>query len=241
MLFDLRSPARRRAIKVIYTMLAVLMAVGLVGFGIGGATSGGLFDVSNGCGGSDTKSAFEQDVKNAEKRVKATPSNPQAWAQLARVRYQDAAAGSDQTTGQFSADGRKKLVGVEQAWNRYLALQTEKRDPNLAALMVQAFVQQNKAADAVKAQQIVTDAKPSADGFYQLAVYAYAAGDTRTAELASQRSLDLTPKDLRPSVKERLDSAKQQSKGATGGGSNGTTGGATGGGATTTGGGSESG
>jgi hypothetical protein len=235
-LFDLRSPARRRAIKVIYTMLAVLMAVGLVGFGIGGATSGGLLDVSKGCGGTDAKSAFEQDVKNAEKRVKATPSNPQAWAQLARVRYQDAAAGSDQTTGQFSADGRKKLAGVEQAWDRYLVLETGKRDPNLASLMVQAFVQQNKAADAVKAQQIVTDAKPSADGFYQLAVYAYAARDTRTAELASQRALDLTPKDLRPSVQERLKAAKQQSQGATGGGSNGAAAAPSGGGATTTGG-----
>ena len=221
MLFDLRSPGRRRAIKFIYGTLALLMAVGLVGFGIGGNVSGGIFDASGGCGGEKPSSAFEEDVQRAEKRVKAQPRNAAAWAALARVRYQDAAAGSDQQTGEFSAEGRKKLAGVEQAWNRYLVLQPEKRDPNLASLVVQAFVQLNKAGDAVKAQQIVTDAKPSADSFFQLAVYAYSAGQTRTGDLASQRALDLTPKDLRPSLQERIDEAKQSAAGATGGGSNG--------------------
>ncbi len=220
MLFDLRSPARRRAIKVIYSLLALLMFVGLVGFGIGGATSGGLFDVSGGCGGSSQSSGFEKEVKSAEKRTTTQPSNPQAWAALARARYQDAAAGSDPNTGAFSADGRKKLAGVEQAWNRYLALKTEGRDPGLASLMVQAFVQLNKPAQAAKAQEIVTEKKPSADAFFQLAVYSYAAGDTRTGDLASQRALDLTPKDLRASLQDRLKSAKESAKGATGGGTN---------------------
>ncbi|MGI8593169.1 MAG: tetratricopeptide repeat protein [Solirubrobacteraceae bacterium] len=222
MLFDLRSPARRRAIKIIYTMLAILMGVGLVGFGIGGNVSGGIFDASGGCGGDSPSSTFEKDVEKAEKRVQAQPRNAQAWAALARVRYQDAASGSDPQTGEFSAEGRKNLAGVEQAWNRYLVLQPEKRDPNLASLMVQAFVQLDKAGDAVKAQQIVTEAKPSADSFFQLAVYAYSAGQTRTGDLASQRALDLTPKDLRPSLQERIDEAKQSAAAAaSGGGTNG--------------------
>ena len=225
MLFDLRSPGRRRAIKTIYTMLAVLMGVGLVGFGIGGNVSGGIFDASGGCGGDNPSSAFEKDVEQAEKRVKAQPRNALAWAALARVRYQDAASGSDQQTGEFSAEGRKKLTGVEQAWKRYLALQPEKRDPNLAALMVQAFVQLNKAGDAVKAQQIVTEAKPTADSFFQLAVYAYSAGQTRTGDLASQRALDLTAKDLRPALQERIDEAKESAAGAAGGAPGGAPGG----------------
>ena len=44
MLFDLRSRGRRRVIKVIYTMLALLLGGGLVLFGIGGDVQGGLFD-----------------------------------------------------------------------------------------------------------------------------------------------------------------------------------------------------
>ena len=39
MLFDLRARGRRRAIKVIYLFLALLMGGGLIFFGIGGSTS----------------------------------------------------------------------------------------------------------------------------------------------------------------------------------------------------------
>jgi hypothetical protein len=218
-LFDLRSPARRRGIKVVYTLLAVLMAVGLVGFGIGGATSGGAFDVSNGCGGSSSNNGFAKEVKAAEKRTVQQPSNPAAWAALARVRYQDAAAGADPNTGSFSQDGVKKLPGVAQAWNRYLALAQDKPDPRLAGLAVEAFVQLNRPADAAKAQQIVTNSNPTPEGFYQLAVFSYAARQNRTGDLAAQRALELTPKDMRAALKDRLKAAKQQStQGATGGG-----------------------
>lgn len=220
MLFDLRSPARRRAIKIIYSLLALLMAVGLVGFGIGGATSGGLFDVSGGCGGDEQANGFEKDVERAEKRTKAQPSNPAAWAALTRARYQDASSGTNPETGEFSPEGRRKLADVQRAWNRYLALKKEGRDPGLAALMVQAFVQMNKPAEAAKAQRIVTEAKPSADAFFQLAVYSYSARDNRTGDLASQRALDLTPKDMRPSLQDRLKAAKEGAAGATGGATN---------------------
>ncbi len=48
MLFDLRGRGRRRTVQVIYLGLAVLMGGGLVLFGIGGATPGGLFDAVSG-------------------------------------------------------------------------------------------------------------------------------------------------------------------------------------------------
>jgi hypothetical protein len=225
-LFDLRSPARRRAIKIIYTFLAILMAVGLVGFGIGGATSGGIFDVSGGCGGKDASNTFQQDVDKAEKRTQVQPANPAAWAVLTRAQYQLAATQADQNTGAFTADGRKDLLATDRAWKRYLALVKAKPDPNLASLMVQAYTGLNRPKDAVKAQQIVVDAKPSANAFYQLAVYAYAANDTRTGDLASQRALDLTPKDLQPSLRERLKEAKtsaQQAQPGAAGGAGGAT------------------
>jgi hypothetical protein len=225
MLFDLRSPARRRMIKVIYSFLAILMAVGLVGFGIGGATSGGIFDVSNGCGGSDnSNNQFQKDVDAAEKRTQTQPANPAAWAALTRAQYQLAATQADQNTGAFTAEGRKDLLATDRAWKRYLVLAGEKPDANLASLMVQAYTGLNKPKDAQKAQQIVTNAKPSANAFYQLAVYAYAAGDNRTGDLASQKALDLTAKDLQPALRERLKDAKtsaqqaQQGAGAAGAG-----------------------
>ena len=51
MLFDLRGRGRRRTVKTIYVGLALLMGGGLVLFGIGGHTSGGLFDAFSGGGG----------------------------------------------------------------------------------------------------------------------------------------------------------------------------------------------
>ena len=44
MLFDLRGRGRRRAVKVIYLGLALLLGGGLVLFGIGGDAHGGLGD-----------------------------------------------------------------------------------------------------------------------------------------------------------------------------------------------------
>ena len=228
MLFDLRSPARRRMIKVIYSFLAVLMAVGLVGFGIGGATSGGIFDVSGGCGGDDPNNQFQEDVDKAQERTQTQPSSPGAWAALTRAQYQLAATQADQNTGAFTADGRKDLIAADRSWKRYLTLVGEKPNPNLASLMVQAYTGLNRPKDAVKAQQIVTDAQPSANAFYQLAVYGYAANDTRTGDLAGQRALDLTAKDLQPGLRERLKDAKESAQQAQqGGGAGGAGGGST--------------
>jgi hypothetical protein len=227
MLFDLRSPGRRRMIKVIYSMLAVLMAVGLVGFGIGGATSGGIFDVSGGCGGDDANNQFQEDVDKAQERTKTQPSNPAAWAALTRAQYQLAATQADPETGAFTADGRKELLATDRAYKRYLVLAGERPDANLASLMVQAYTGLNRPKEAVKAQQIVVDQKPSANAFYQLAVYGYAAGDTRTGDLASQRAIDLTPKDLQPALRERLKDAKESSQQTQPGAAPGGAGGAT--------------
>ena len=51
MLFDLRSGARRRTVKVVYLGLALLMFVGFVGFGIGSSgLGGGIGDAITGNG-----------------------------------------------------------------------------------------------------------------------------------------------------------------------------------------------
>src|SRR3989442_11281142 len=104
MLFDLRG-RRRRAVQATYLTLALLMGGGLVLFGIGGNTSGGLFDafkndVRQGGGGT----TFEKRIKTAQARATANPKDAAAWAALAKLRYQQAGAvGYDQNTGQFTA------------------------------------------------------------------------------------------------------------------------------------------
>src|SRR3954463_8528541 len=101
MLFDLRAPGRRRTIKVVYVMLALLMGGGLIFFGIGGATSGGLLDAFQGGNGGGTSASKLAQTKadKAEKTVHLSPSDAAAWAALAKAQYQQAGLEQDETTG----------------------------------------------------------------------------------------------------------------------------------------------
>jgi hypothetical protein len=217
MLFDLRGRGRRRTVQVIYLTLAVLMGGGLVLFGIGGSVSGGLFDaIGLTGGGGGGQSANEQLVKQekaALRRIKANPKDAAAWATVTRLRYQQAGQGDnyDQNTGQFTAAGRRELSKAADAWSRYLALNPPKPDPNVAALMVQAFgpLGLNRPKDGVLAAEVVAEARPSAQSFYQLAVFAYAAGQTRKGDLAGAKAISLAPKDQRAAVKAQIDAAKK--------------------------------
>jgi hypothetical protein len=220
MLFDLRARGRRRTIQVIYVFLAVLMGGGLVFFGIGGATSGGLFDAFKSGGGSSSgNDVLEKNVKKAETRVRIRPRDPAAWAALTRARYQVAGLGDnyDQNTGAFTAKGKKALVPVERSWDRYVALNPPKPSPDLASLMVQALgpAGLNHADKAVAAQEIVVDARPASTGLYtQLAALAYEAGQTRKGDLASQKAIALAPKDQRSTLRDEFKQLKTQSAAA---------------------------
>src|SRR5215217_1581794 len=72
MLFDLRGRGRRRTVQVIYLSLAILMGGGLVLFGIGGATSGGLFDAISGDGNTSSGTeALERTATTAQAATEA--------------------------------------------------------------------------------------------------------------------------------------------------------------------------
>ena len=53
--------------------------------------------------------------------------------------------------------------------------------------MVQAFGALNQPAKAATAQEVITDARPTASTFTQLAIFAYQAGQTRKGDLARTR------------------------------------------------------
>lgn len=214
MLFDVRGTGRRRAIKIIYSGLAILMGAGLVLFGIGGAVSGGLLDAFKSGSTSSGDDRLQKDVTRLQRQIRANPRDAVALASLARTQYQVAGTGNnyDQATGAFTTGGINQLRRVKVTWDRYLALNPKKPDDNVASLMVQAFGSAglNDPAEAVTAQEIIVDArKPNANLFTQLALFAYQAGQVRKGDLASGRAVDLTAKDLKASLKERLKQAKQ--------------------------------
>ncbi|HEX8103729.1 MAG TPA: hypothetical protein VF533_14025 [Solirubrobacteraceae bacterium] len=217
MLFDLRGRGRRNTIKVIYVSLAILMGGGLVLFGIGGDVSGGLVDAITGSssGGDDGTSRFVDRERKAAARTRANPQDAQAWADLARARYQQAGIGEnfDPSRNAYTAKGRAKLQGAADAWVAY-----QKLDPpaakasQVARIMVQVYGPGalEKPEEATAAQEIVAEANPKANTYAQLAQLAYAAGQKRKGDLAKDKAIQLAPKDEREALKGQLESAAAQ-------------------------------
>jgi hypothetical protein len=219
MLFDLRGRGRRRAVQVIYVSLALLLGGGLVLFGVGAGTGGGgLLDAfKNDSGAQSASDQFKKRIESAERGTQLRPTDPKAWATLTQVRFQKAIAdGYDQTNGVFTDQGKDELRATEAAWDKYLTL-TKKPDPNVANVMVQAFGQVglNEPDKAVAAMETyLSSREPTGPLYVQYAALAYQAGQTRKAELASKKALQLTPKDDREQIKAQLDAARQAASAA---------------------------
>ena len=214
MLFDLQSRGRKNIVKVIYLGLAIVMGGGLVLFGVGtGTGGGGLLDIFTG-GGSSTSAQVSTAEKRASKEVRVHPRDPQAWADLARARYQTAGLGEnyDQTTNTFTESGREKLSTAAAAWQRYLTLDPQPPDATLARLMAQAYAETglNDPAVAASAMEIVTEQRPTASAYATLAQYAYLATQIRKGDLAAARAVQLAPSAQQRLVRVQLANLKRQ-------------------------------
>jgi hypothetical protein len=218
MLFDLRSGARRRTVKVVYLGLALLMFVGFVGFSIGSSgLSGGIVDAITGngtTGGGDTAAVdrLTTQVRSADAKAKASPSDPAAWAALAQARVRLANVGEnlDTNTGTYTAEGRRQVTAAGAAWDKYVALKPATPDERLARQMAQAFVSVGSADKAVGAQEVLTEVDPTQQTFQNLALLAFQAGQTRKGDLAAAKAISLAPKDQQKDLKTSLDQAKSQ-------------------------------
>ena len=223
MLFDLRGRGRRRTVQAIYLSLAILMGGGLVLFGIGGATSGGLIDAIQGkSGNSSGNDTFQKRVDALQKQTQTNPSNARAWAQLAGLRFQLAGSGAnyDQATQVYTDKGKAELRQASAAWQRHLALAGDKPDTTVANQMVQAYGisgLQNY-PEAVKALEFVIDATPNAtfQQYAQLAVLAHGAKQDRKATLSADKAVSLAPKAQRKTLRDQIKAAQQQLDSAAG-------------------------
>src|SRR4051794_20725965 len=123
MLFDLRGRGRQRTVKIIYVFLAVLMGGGLVFFGIGGNTSGGLFDAFNGSsGGGNGEERIQKQITTAERTLNTNPDDAAARIALVRGYAQLATFGDDRynsATGEYTDKGKVQLRKAVAAWNAY--------------------------------------------------------------------------------------------------------------------------
>jgi hypothetical protein len=217
MLFDLRGRGRRRTIQAIYLSLAVLMGGGLVLFGIGGNTSGGLFDAFKGGSGSSSNAGdvFTKRLDTLQRRARVNPTDQAALLSIAKLRFQLAGTGANynQSVQAYTAQGKQELSRSSDAWQRYLALKPPKPDDTVASLMVQAYGQGGlqQYDKAVQAMELVVDSRPPTAALYaQLAILAAAAKQDRKSTLAEDKAISLAPKAQRTTLKQQIDSAKTQ-------------------------------
>jgi hypothetical protein len=220
MLFDLRSRGRRRTVQAVYIFLALIFLVGFLGFGVGGGFGGGGI-VEGLFGSKEGKAAgFSGQIQAAEKRIRKNPNDAEAWAKLADARLHEAGASSeyfDESTEKYTPAGRALLVKVASAWSRYMELKPAKPNLTVAQEMLRVYSQQglNQPAENVKVlQQVVIPNKPPSASWYgDLAVFAYQANNPHLGDLASKKTLDLTPAKQRATVKQQLERLKANPSG----------------------------
>jgi hypothetical protein len=218
MLFDLRGRHRRRAVRLIYTGLALLMGVGLVGFGIGGGFSGGgLLNAANSNEGSSSAS-FSSQIKKYQKLTTEQPNNVSAWEKLASAQLHEAGSEAYVTrAGAVTSKGKELFAQVARSWNSYIALNPPKPNPELAERMVTVFGEEglNEPAAAVQVLQIVVAARPTSASLYaSLAEYAYKAHNTREGDLASEKAISLAPAAERTQLRSELAALKKNPTGS---------------------------
>ncbi len=203
--------------RVIYTGLAVLMGAGLVLFGIGTGFGGGGFlnaaSQNEGSGGA----SYADQIKKYRKQTQQQPQNIAAWAALTKAQLHEAGGEAYVTTaGTPTAKGRELYKEAAQSWERYIALNPPKPDPEVAQQMVRIYDQEglNEPAKAVTVLQLVVSERPNSAALYAaLAVNAYRAHNVRIGDLATAKAVALAPNEQRTRLRNELAEAKKNPSG----------------------------
>jgi hypothetical protein len=215
MLFDLRGRGRQNTVKIVYISLAFLMGGGLVLFGIGGATNGGLVDAitGNGSGGDTGADRFNKQIKDAQALLAKNRKNEEAWTTLIRAQV-NLAGTNDQynsATGEYSNAGLDDLRDATASWKAYEAIDPKDKEEEgrVASTVVRAYYALQDLPNLVAAQEIVALNRNAVGPYATLAQYAYLAGQTRKGDLAAKKAISLEDPDQREQLKGDLESAKQ--------------------------------
>jgi len=210
MLFDLRG-RRRRAVQATYLTLALLMGGGLVFFGIGGDVSGGLFDAFSDRSGGTSSDQLQERIDRLEERVQANPRNEAALKALVRDYHAAAGAELPSNSVQYPEEAMDELRQASEYWQRYLDVEDGEPDPSLARVALTLYnpTGLNQPQQAAQAMRIVAEDANDFESYLALVQQATAAGDTRTADLAGQKAVDLAPKGLRKQVRQQVEQLKK--------------------------------
>jgi hypothetical protein len=198
MLFDIQG-RRKRLVQVVYAMLAFIMAASLF-FVVGPVDLGSL--VGGGTTGSSS-AAFDDEAQQIEQKLAKDPRNEQLLVRDVRARY---TAGNvqiehDPNTGaitSFPEGASEDFNKASDAWLRYLKLDPQQPDANVAQLAATALLYSAASSTAVDfnpkikgaaaAQAIYAEAQPSLNSYLTLAQYEFLAGDSEAGDAAGRKA-----------------------------------------------------
>ena len=207
--------------QTIYLGLAVLMALALVGFGLGGAFGGSSVFESiskEERGGSGNASK----IAAVEKKIKKEPSNAALWEELTKLQL-NAGAGSeyyDSSTGVYTTKGKELLRGASSSWEKYVQLEPKQPSVRLAKDMTHVYATEalNEPGKEVEVLQIIIGApgeKPTESHYYLLSYYAFLAHNEALGKLAMKKTLTFVPKVKRPQVEVELERVQKAAAAST--------------------------
>jgi hypothetical protein len=192
MVFDIRGK-RRHVVKVVYAILALLMAASLF-LVTGGLNVGSLFGNSGG-GSSNLAAEYEQRAEKVEVELKKRPGDEELLAKLTNARMnaglQSYAEGSNGEVGP-TIETRTQFQKASSAWSEYTEAAQEP-SPILAQQMAGTLftlaqlsrgyseAQANLEA-ASEAQSIYAKQRPSLNSLSTAALYTLYTGDYRAAQ-----------------------------------------------------------
>lgn len=221
MLFDLTSPRRKRILRVVYGLLALLFFVGFVGFGVGGNIGGGGLLDAIGIGGDDSGDGvsaeqYQQQIEDAEAKLEANPDDPRALANLAQYRYLSGQVqlAVDQQTGvpSLTEESRGEFERAIDAWSSYLDTDPPKPDVSTAGQIVRAYQFLGDAGGAADAQQILAEANPSSGAYGTLAYFRYADFDFTGGDAAAKQAVDRAPGAQAKQLEKQLEKIRTQAE-----------------------------
>jgi hypothetical protein len=219
MLFDLQGGHRRKVVKVVYAVLAVLMGLSLF-LVVGGLNIAELFNGSNSAG--NPAQAYEEQADRIEVKLKKDPESPNLLLSLTRAQINAGNAQYGEEGGQrvLTTESVQSFQEADQSWSEYLKA-TDEPNPGLAQLVgpmmltlaetSSSYTQADQRIEAAaEAQKIVAEARPSVNSLSTLAFYTYFTGDFKAAEKARAEAKQLAKaKSETEAIDKQLDEYKK--------------------------------
>jgi hypothetical protein len=219
-LFDLRSGKRRRVVQIVFGGLALLFAVGFVGFGIGGEQQGGILDAL-GLGGDDSggdvESVYQRQIDAAERRLEQDPKDQAALLDAARYRFlagqEELEVDEEGGTVALTEEAREEWNAALDSWETYVRTDPGNVDAQVANQMICAYVPLlpqcgvQAPTDAVNlggaadTARLLAEDDPTATNFAQLASFLFFDGEINAGQEAVERALA----EAKPDEREQLE------------------------------------